>query len=50
MKEKRIKKVILLTIGYAIVAILMKCLGIISFDIGTAIFFYFMGAFSYAYF
>ncbi len=47
MKE-RIKKVIKLTIGFAIVAIVMKYLCLISFDIVMATFFYFVGVFAYA--
>lgn len=46
--KNRIKEVLKLTLGYAIVAIVMWCLNLITFEIGTAIFFYFLGAFSYA--
>lgn len=46
--KHRIKEVIKLTLVYAIVTIVMWCLNIITFEIGTAIFFYFIGAFSYA--
>lgn len=49
MKKSQIKEVLKLTLGYAIVAIVMSCLNIIIFEIGTAIFFYFVGAFLYAY-
>lgn len=46
--KNRIKEVLKLTLGYAIVTIVMWSLNLITFEIGTAIFFYFLGAFSYA--
>lgn len=46
--KNRIKEVIKLTLGYAIVTIVMWCLNLITFEIGTAIFFFFIGALSYA--
>ncbi len=48
MKGKRIKKVILLTLGYTLGIIMMNCLNLVTFSIGPVIFFYFLGAFSYA--
>lgn len=48
MKKNRIKGVLKLTLGYAIVTIVMWCFNLITFQIGTAIFFYFIGALSYA--
>lgn len=46
--KNRIKEVLKLTLGYAIVTIVMWGLNLITFEIGTAIFFFFIGAFSYA--
>lgn len=46
--KNRIKEVLKLTLVYAIVTIVMWCLNLIKFEIGTAIFFYFIGALSYA--
>ncbi len=46
--KHRIKEILKLTLGYAIVIIVMWCLNLITFEIGTAILFYFLGAFSYA--
>lgn len=48
MKKNRIKGVLKLTLGYAIVTIVMWCFNLITFEIGTAIFFFFIGALSYA--
>lgn len=46
--KNRIKEVLKLTLGYAIATIVMWGLNLITFEIGTAIFFFFIGAFSYA--
>lgn len=46
--KNRIKEVLKLTLSFAIAAILMWCFKLITFQIGTAIFFYFIGALSYA--
>ena len=46
--KSRIKEILKLTLGYAIVTIVMWCFNLITFEIGTAIFFFFIGALSYA--
>ena len=46
--KSRIKEILKITLGYAIVTIVMWCLNLITFEIGTAIFFFFLGALSYA--
>lgn len=46
--KNRIKGVLKLTLGYAIVTMIMWSLNLITFEIGTAIFFFFIGALSYA--